>query len=613
MTARYIRWFFTSLLLVLASTHVAAGDLVTERAFFEDPRGDMAFEQVQQARFSPADPVLSKGYLRGALWVRLTVEAPVASRSLVLQLFPAVMDEVTIYAASSPENGALAPASLGRQLQDNRILLDARPGLNVYYLRAQTAALMLVSAKILTEEQAQQEDIARAMVLGAVLACCLPLMVGMMALIVKRREPLHVLFLLNFSVTFAVFLGWYGHLEALFGDSHWFGSSSFVSYLGIVNILTGFLFLRALFERFGLPRWGRYGFNLFFVLYVPLLLLFFLLDRQTVLNLSTALGVCASAFCLVLTLAVFSRQKPSTWIIATILFMALLLLLRSLLMARGILASDDSTIYLMAFRIFFFAAFFLAILFLIDRDRQSLIQAATLSATLAKNQADSDQRRHAVQEQFMTMLIHELKTPLAIIQLAAASLGRHVLPGSGDATRIKNIHNAVDDLNALVERCAQADQLEQGAVRLNLQPFAVATLTDDLLQTSASSRIRLLGTHGKSVFSDYQYVRLILQNLLSNALKYSPTDSLVDLHIESSAELDQARVRFRVVNRVGAAGVPDPARVFSRYYRAEAAHQSVGAGLGLWLAQAVARQLGSEVVYQAPHGQVEFGFSVVQA
>jgi signal transduction histidine kinase len=213
----------------------------------------------------------------------------------------------------------------------------------------------------------------------------------------------------------------------------------------------------------------------------------------------------------------------------------------------------------------------------------------------------------------MTMLIHELKTPLAIIQLAAASLGRHVLPGSGDATRIKNIHNAVDDLNALVERCAQADQLEQGAVRLNLQPFAVATLTDDLLQTSASSRIRLLGTHGKSVFSDYQYVRLILQNLLSNALKYSPTDSLVDLHIESSAELDQARVRFRVVNRVGAAGVPDPARVFSRYYRAEAAHQSVGAGLGLWLAQAVARQLGSEVVYQAPHGQVEFGFSVVQA
>jgi signal transduction histidine kinase len=282
-------------------------------------------------------------------------------------------------------------------------------------------------------------------------------------------------------------------------------------------------------------------------------------------------------------------------------------------MARGVVAADGSTLYLMASRIFFFVAFFLSIIFLMERDKQSQIQASIVSESLAKGHADAEKRRHAAQEQFMTMLIHELKTPLAIIQLAAASLGRQLLPGSGDAARVKNIHTAVEDLNALVERCAQADQLEQGAVRLHKQPFAVATLTDDVLQKTDSNRIRLLGNQDATVFSDYQYVRLILQNLLSNALKYSPADSMVELHIESTSVQHQTHVRFRVVNLPGAAGVPDPAQVFTRYYRSEAAHQSVGAGLGLWLAQAVANQLGSEVGFHVPHGQVEFDFSVVQA
>lgn len=349
------------------------------------------------------------------------------------------------------------------------------------------------------------------------------------------------------------------------------------------------------------------------MLYVPLFLFFFLLDRQLVLNFSTSLGLGASVFCLILTVAVFRRQKPSTWLIATILFMALLLLLRSLLMVRGIVAPDGSTLYLLAFRIFFFAVFFLTIIFLIDREKQSLIQTSILNEAMARQLAESEKNRRKMQERFMTMLMHELKTPLAIIQLAATSLGRHLLPNSGDATRVKNINRSVDDLNALIERCVQADQIELGVDLINKQQFSVATLTDDVLQMVDANRIRLVGAHAQLVFSDYQYVRLILRNLLSNALKYSPADSTIELQIESTFVKNVACVSFRVLNTVGAAGMPDPAQVFSRYYRTEAARQHVGAGLGLWLAQAVARQLGSEVNFHSHQGQAVFGFCLAQA
>jgi signal transduction histidine kinase len=265
---------------------------------------------------------------------------------------------------------------------------------------------------------------------------------------------------------------------------------------------------------------------------------------------------------------------------------------------------------LLAYRVFLLAGFFISIFVLIDRDKKSLLQTSILNETVARRLAESEKNRREIQERFMTMLMHELKTPLAIIQLAATSLGRHLAPGSADATRVATINRSVDDLNVIIERCVLADQIEQGAALINKQRFALQTLTDDLLQTVGASRIRLVGPQDAAVVSDYQYVRLILLNLLSNALKYSPPDSLVEFEIQRTLVKGVRVVYFSVSNAVGAAGMPDPSQVFARYYRSESARAHVGVGLGLWLAQAVARQLGSEVHFRAAQGQVVFGFEL---
>lgn len=613
MKARLINWLFVSMVLCLACMHATAQDVVTERAMFEDSRGDMTFEQVQQAQFSKADKVVSLGYTRAALWIRLTVDSPEDARMLVLRVAPSTLDEVTLFLPDASHAGQVVHASLGRRMQDRSSLIDARPGKNNYYLRVKNTGSMMLSPSILTVEQAQHEDVTRGIVLGAVLACCIPLTVAMLVLIVLRRELLHALFLLTFCVAVAIFFGWFGYLRAFFGPDSWVGSTATFNFLVLANIFTGFLFFRVLLGRFVLPRWGQHFFTLFCVLYVPLFFLFFVLDRQNVMAWSSMFGMIACAFFLPLAVLAFYRQKPTIWFIGAVIFVALLLLLRSFFTMQGIVAADTSTMNLLAYRIFLLAGFFISIFVMLDRDKKGMLQASILNETVARRLAESEKNRREIQERFMTMLMHELKTPLAIIQLAATSLGRHLLPGSGDATRVKNINNAVDDLNALIERCAQADQFEQDAAPINRQLFAVTTLMDDVLQTVGASRIRLVGTQSQSVISDYQYVRLILQNLLSNALKYSPADSMIELQIESTSVENVASVRFRVLNAVGAAGMPDAAQVFSRYYRSEAARQHVGAGLGLWLSLAVAKQLGSEVHFQQAHGQVIFDFCLAQA
>jgi signal transduction histidine kinase len=65
-----------------------------------------------------------------------------------------------------------------------------------------------------------------------------------------------------------------------------------------------------------------------------------------------------------------------------------------------------------------------------------------------------------------------------------------------------------------------------------------------------------------------------------------------------------------VSNDVGPAGTPAPEQAFKRYYRAEAARNQSGAGLGLWLSQALAHALGSEVVMRTDGAKISFSMTL---
>lgn len=91
--------------------------------------------------------------------------------------------------------------------------------------------------------------------------------------------------------------------------------------------------------------------------------------------------------------------------------------------------------------------------------------------------------------------------------------------------------------------------------------------------------------------SDPFLVRTIVANLLDNALKYSPPDTRVDLHLQQRA----GETAMRVFNQPGAAGMPDPQRLFDKYYRSPGAHKQTGSGLGLYLVAGLAKRIGAAV------------------
>ena len=201
-------------------------------------------------------------------------------------------------------------------------------------------------------------------------------------------------------------------------------------------------------------------------------------------------------------------------------------------------------------------------------------------------------RRRNEQDRFMSMLSHELKTPLSVMRMAL-ELGSPMSDGSR-----KHAQQAVHDMNAIVERCLQAGRIEHRRHVPMQQACRVHELLAELRTSSpAGSRLHLDVPELPVFTTDVALLRIALYNLMDNALKYSPADSVVQISASAQTHKGRNGVQISISNPPGAAGMPDARKVFGKYYRSPGAHSKTGSGLGLFLVHSAARELGGWVRY----------------
>ena len=80
----------------------------------------------------------------------------------------------------------------------------------------------------------------------------------------------------------------------------------------------------------------------------------------------------------------------------------------------------------------------------------------------------------------------------------------------------------------------------------------------------------------------------------------------MELEVRQQSHGRKTQLVLSVANEIGEAGLPDPGRLFERFYRSEAARSQSGAGLGLWLSQSLARALGSVIVWERDENLIRF-------
>lgn len=190
---------------------------------------------------------------------------------------------------------------------------------------------------------------------------------------------------------------------------------------------------------------------------------------------------------------------------------------------------------------------------------------------------------------FLLSITHELKSPIAGMRLVLETLAKRALHKEQRTPLISNGLKDADRLQHLVESLLLAARLEDNWHPV-LEPLDFKKMVQDAADSlkirfpEADFRLHIPG-HLPSVQADRMGLSSIVQNLLENALKYSPEGAPVEVSAEQSNE----RFRFRVADQ--GQGIPDNEKqsVFEKFYRMgnEEIRHSTGTGLGLYIVKHV--------------------------
>jgi two-component system sensor histidine kinase BaeS len=220
------------------------------------------------------------------------------------------------------------------------------------------------------------------------------------------------------------------------------------------------------------------------------------------------------------------------------------------------------------------------------RELRSLARAFNAMSTRL---ATADRNRRA----FVADLTHELRTPLAIIRGQAEAIGDGVYPG--DQAHVTPILDAAASLETLVDALATMTLADVGSLTLKREAVDVPVLVTSSLaafQSAADAAgVRLvadLEPDLPSVDADPARIRGVLGNLLSNAIRYTPSGGTVTARAARSGE----SVVFSV--RDTGQGIPDELhpRIFERFVKGPG---SPGSGLGLAIAKDVVTAHGGKI------------------
>ncbi len=205
---------------------------------------------------------------------------------------------------------------------------------------------------------------------------------------------------------------------------------------------------------------------------------------------------------------------------------------------------------------------------------------------------------------FISIVSHELKTPVALIKGYASTLRRddarwdkHVIQDS-----LAVIEEEADHLTHMIEDLLDASRLQAGGLSLNRTDFSLPALAQRLaerfqIQTKKHKLVADFPADYPVILADETRIGQVLSNLISNAIKYSPRGE-----IRISGEVRAEQLVITVSDEGPGIDPQDMPHIFDRFYRADTAvRKTKGAGLGLYLARAIVEAHGGRMWTDPQH------------
>jgi PAS domain S-box-containing protein len=226
--------------------------------------------------------------------------------------------------------------------------------------------------------------------------------------------------------------------------------------------------------------------------------------------------------------------------------------------------------------------------------------------TAIRQQLENEQKLNQLQTQILQTLSHEYRTPLATILTCAQLLENHKQPPSREKLHrnCQKIQNSVKYMVRLLEDIQTFNQSESGKVTfnpspLNLKQFCSQLIKEFQLVDSDRHKIQFISRgRGFNVCADTHLLQQILSNLLSNALKYSPAESAVDLVMT----YNKNQIIFQVRDNGIGISLEDQSSIFEPFRRGINVGTIRGLGMGLAIVKRAVDLHGGTISFESEAG-----------
>jgi len=213
-------------------------------------------------------------------------------------------------------------------------------------------------------------------------------------------------------------------------------------------------------------------------------------------------------------------------------------------------------------------------------------------------------------DEFISLASHQLRTPLAGISLSSELLLRGTL---GEITEeqkeyLREIQRSTKRMSTLASNLLDISRMEMGNFCMNPEPLDVFTVIEevfnDFRSLAESKNIKFEHRIESRVYIfnfDGNILRTMVENILSNAIRYTPQKGNIFLE----AKLEGARILVKVAD--SGCGIPDnqKEKIFSKSFRADNAKKisSEGVGIGLYMVKLIAEKTGSKIWFDSKLNQ----------
>ncbi len=202
------------------------------------------------------------------------------------------------------------------------------------------------------------------------------------------------------------------------------------------------------------------------------------------------------------------------------------------------------------------------------------------------------------QQHFMMAVTHELKTPISVVRLNLETLQKYNLDAEKQKRLIRTTLDEITRLNNLTSNILVSSQLEGEGYSHTRDELDLGDLLKDCIRDFRSRyperKFNELIEEDAEVKGDPLLLQMLINNLLENAVKYSPRDRPITATLKKSGH----QTELQVIDLGSGIAEAERKKIFQKFYRIgnEETRKAPGTGLGLYLCQKIAKSHNADIM-----------------